>query len=92
VRAVASGVALLAYCLWAFEKADVADTSVPWFQLSIIPLVMAILRYALVLETEEHRGPEDIILGDRTLQVLGLVWALLFGAGVYLGNAPPLSS
>lgn len=91
VRSVASGVALLAYCLWAFEKADLADSSVPWFELSIVPFVMVILRYALILETEEHRGPEEILLEDRLLQVFGLVWAATFAAGVYIGNAPPLT-
>lgn len=92
VRSVASGVTLLAYCLWAFEKADLADTSVPWFQLSIVPFVLLILRYALILETEEHRGPEEILLQDRQLQVLGVIWAVVFASGVYLGHAPPLVS
>lgn len=90
IRSVSSGVALLAYCLWAFEKADLADSSVPWFQLSIVPFVLIILRYALVLETEDRRGPEEIVLGDRQLQVFGVVWAAVFAAGVYLGHAPPL--
>jgi decaprenyl-phosphate phosphoribosyltransferase len=92
VRSVASGVTLLAYCLWAFEKADLADSSVPWFQLSIIPFVLVILRYALILETERVRGPEEILLQDRLLQVFAVVWAAVFAAGVYLGNAPPLAS
>lgn len=90
VRSVASGVTLLAYCLWAFEKADLADTSVPWFQLSVVPFVLIILRYALILETEERRGPEEIILEDRQLQILGVIWAAVFACGVYLGDAPPL--
>ena len=90
VRSVASGVLLLAYCLWAFEKADLADTSVPWFQLSIVPFVLIILRYAFILETEERRGPEEIVLEDRLLQILGLLWAAVFACGVYLGDAPPL--
>ncbi len=92
VRTVAVTVTLLAYCLWAFEKAEVASSSVPWFELSILPFLVGLLRYALVLETEDRRGPEEIILGDRTLQVVGLCWALLFAAGVYLGDAPPLTS
>ncbi len=91
VRAVSSGVVLLAYCLWAFEKAEVADSSIPWFQLSIVPFVMLILRYAMVHEGKEYEGPEDIVLGDRPLQVIGLVWAVVFACGVYLGNAPPLT-
>lgn len=90
VRSVASGVTLLAYCLWAFEKAELSDSSVPWFQLSILPFVMVILRYALVLETEDRRGPEEILLEDRLLQVLAVLWAAVFASGVYLGHAPPL--
>jgi decaprenyl-phosphate phosphoribosyltransferase len=82
VRSVSSGVAVLAYCLWAFEEAG-ASGSGPWFQLSIIPFVLAILRYALRLAAGEGGAPEDVVLGDRAIQVLGLVWAVLFAAGVY---------
>ncbi|MGH9273494.1 MAG: decaprenyl-phosphate phosphoribosyltransferase, partial [Acidimicrobiales bacterium] len=92
VRAVASGVLLLSYCLWAFEKADLTDTDVPWFQLSIVPFVLIILRYALILETEDRRGPEEIVLEDRLLQTLLVLWAATFACGVYLGHAPPLVS
>ena len=82
VRSVSSGVAIAAYCLWAFEKAGVADVPV-LFQLSIIPFVMAILRYALLLDAGRGGAPEEIVLSDRTLQMLGLVWVGLFAAGVY---------
>lgn len=92
VQSVASGVALLAYCLWAFEKAALSDSSIPWFQLSIVPFVAAFLRYALVLESGDQRGPEEILLQDRQLQLMGLVWAVVFACGVYLGHAPPLTS
>jgi decaprenyl-phosphate phosphoribosyltransferase len=82
VRSVSSGVAIAAYCLWAFEKATVADVPV-MFQLSIIPFVMALLRYAMVLDAGRGGAPEDVVLGDRPLQVIGLVWVGLFAAGVY---------
>jgi decaprenyl-phosphate phosphoribosyltransferase len=82
VRSVSSGVTIAAYCLWAFEKAKVADVPV-LFQLSIIPFVMAILRYALLLDAGRGGAPEEVVIGDRTLQVLGLLWAGLFAAGVY---------
>ena len=82
VRSVSSGVAVTAYCLWAFEKATVADAPV-LFQLSIIPFVMALFRYAMVLDTGRGGAPEDVVLGDRPLQVIGLVWVGLFAAGVY---------
>jgi decaprenyl-phosphate phosphoribosyltransferase len=82
VRSVSSGVAIAAYCLWAFEKAKVANGPL-LFQLSIIPFVMALLRYAMVLDAGRGGAPEDVVLGDRTLQVLGLIWVGLFAAGVY---------
>lgn len=90
VRAVAAGVTLLAYCLWAFERADLADGGFPWFQLSIVPFTTAILRYALAHQAEEHAGPEDIVLGDRPLQVIGAVWALTMACGVYVAGTPPV--
>jgi decaprenyl-phosphate phosphoribosyltransferase len=82
VRAVASGVAITAYCLWAFERAAAVGQEF-WFRLSIVPFVLAILRYALVAE---HRGgaPEDIVLGDRVLQVLGVLWLASFVFGVHV--------
>ena len=84
VRSVATGAVLLAYCLFAFEKAQVAPNGGPWFQLSIIPFVAAILRYELDVESGEGETPEDVLLGDRTLLACGAVWAALFLAGVYL--------
>ena len=82
VRSVSSGVTILAYCLWAFEKADVAGVPI-LFQLSIIPFVLAILRYALLLDAGRGGAPEEVVIGDRPLQMLGLVWVGLFAAGVY---------
>lgn len=91
VRAVSAGITLLAYCLWAFERADLADGGFPWFQLSIVPFTMAILRYALVHSMEEHAAPEDIVLGDRTLLVISAVWALTMAFGVYVAGTPPVA-
>ncbi len=31
-----------------------------------------------------HGGaPEDVVLGDRTIQILGVLWGVVFVAGVY---------
>jgi decaprenyl-phosphate phosphoribosyltransferase len=90
VRSVALGVTLLAYCLWAFEKAAVAELGFPWFELSIVPFATLLLRYALAHESSDLAGPEDIVLGDRQLQAIGLVWAVCLGVGVYVAGAPPL--
>lgn len=91
VRSVSAGITLLAYCLWAFERADLGDGGFPWFQLSILPFTTAMLRYALVHSAEEHAGPEDIVLGDRTLLVLGAIWAAIMALGVYVAGTPPVA-
>jgi len=59
---------------------------VPWFELSIVPFTVAVLRYALLLEEGAGGAPEDIVLGDRPIQVLGALWLILFGAGVSVAH------
>ena len=82
VRAVASSVTIMAYCLWAFESAAKTGSQT-WFEISIVPFVLAILRYAHVIEQGRGGAPEDIILSDHVIQVLGLLWAVTFAIGVY---------
>jgi decaprenyl-phosphate phosphoribosyltransferase len=81
VRAVASSVAILAYCLWAFEKSAKVGTPV-WFELSIVPFVLGILRYALLLEQGRGGAPEDVVLADHVLLLMGAAWAVLFAVAV----------
>jgi decaprenyl-phosphate phosphoribosyltransferase len=85
IRVIAAAVTLLAYCLWAFEQ-SAPDGVHPFFELSIVPFVLFILRWALLLEADRERAPEDLVLGDRGLQVAALAWAVTFGLGVYLGG------
>jgi decaprenyl-phosphate phosphoribosyltransferase len=81
VYTMASAVTLLAYCLWAFEQ-SARQGSLPWFELSIVPFAMGILRYALLLEEGHGGAPEEIVLGDRPLQLMGAAWLVLFAVGV----------
>ncbi len=84
LRTVTTSVVLVAYCLWGFEKANEhPELHVPWFQLSIIPFGLAILRYALLVDQGHGGEPEEVVFGDRVLQVLGVIWAGLFAAGTY---------
>jgi decaprenyl-phosphate phosphoribosyltransferase len=83
IRGMSAGVAITAYCLWAFEKASLAPRGDIYFELTIVPFVLAILRYALLLEGGAGGAPEDVVLRDRTIVALGVVWAALFAAGVY---------
>src|SRR5207253_3255020 len=84
LRSVSTSAVLVAYCLWAFEKTNEATNTDPWYQLSILPFVLGILRYALLVDQGKGAAPEDVILGDRTLQLIGLAWLLVFGLGVHL--------
>jgi decaprenyl-phosphate phosphoribosyltransferase len=82
VRAVASSIAILAYCLWAFEKSQPVGNPI-WFELSIVPFVLGILRYALMLEQGKGGAPEELVLSDRTLQIIGVAWLALFAFAVH---------
>lgn len=81
VRAVSSSVAVLAYCLWAFDASGRTGNAV-WFQLAIIPFVLGVLRYALLLDRGEGGAPEELLLSDRVLIVIGLAWVICFGIAV----------
>ena len=84
VRAVASSVAILAYCLWAFEKsAGVGEQA--WFELSIVPFALGILRYALLLSQGDGGAPEELVFSDRVLLGLGVVWVAIFAVAVHGG-------
>ena len=82
VRAVASGVMITAYCLWAFENAAKTGDET-WFRLSIVPFVIAVLRYALVIDQGGGGAPEEVVLSDRVLQIVGVIWAIIFAMGVH---------
>jgi decaprenyl-phosphate phosphoribosyltransferase len=83
VLSIAATAALVVYCMWAFETSAAASNGVPWFELSIVPMLIAILRYLLVLEQGRGAAPEEVFLSDRTLQIVGVIWVLVFSAGVY---------
>jgi len=76
-------VCLAAYCLWAFERPREVGGGEIWYELSIIPFVLGMLQYALRLEQGEGAAPEELVLKDRTLQVVGVAWVVLVGLGVH---------
>ncbi|MFZ4154719.1 decaprenyl-phosphate phosphoribosyltransferase [Streptomyces pseudogriseolus] len=80
---LAAGVAVLGYCLWALEEGGVPHTSVlPWRQLSVVAFVLAVLRYAVFADRGTAGEPEDVVLGDRALALIGLVWAAMYALAV----------
>ena len=72
----------VAYCIFSFDKAEVGGPGAVWFQLSAIPVVTGLLRYALAVEVGEGAMPEDLFLRDRLLQLMGVFWVVLFGVGL----------
>lgn len=83
VLSVSCGGALVSYCVWAFETKDLASSTLPYYELSIVPMLTAFLRYALVLEQGHGAAPEEVFAQDRVLQLLGVVWVVVFGIAVY---------
>jgi decaprenyl-phosphate phosphoribosyltransferase len=83
LQTISTAVVLVGYCLWAFEKAALSTASIPWFELSIVPFGVAVLRYVLLLDTGHGGAPEEVVLADRALQIMGAAWLLVFAVGVY---------
>jgi decaprenyl-phosphate phosphoribosyltransferase len=82
VWSLSAGVACTTYSLWAFEMAEGQD-GVPWATISIAPFVLAILRYARDVDKGTAGAPEEIVMHDRVLLVLGILWVLTVGVGVF---------
>jgi len=51
--------------------------------LSLVPFILWLARYRGLLHAGAGEAPEELILADRGLLVLGLLWALLFTGGIY---------
>ena len=88
LRSVSVAALVMSYCLWAVERADGDPTAglasaSPWAQLSIVPFLIAVLRYALLVDQGKGSAPEDVILHDRQMQIIGVLWALCLMIGIY---------
>ncbi len=84
VLTMSCGAAIISYCLWALETKELADTDLPFYELSIVPMLTAMLRYLLLIERGQGGAPEEVFASDRVLQLLGVAWVVTFGLGVYL--------
>lgn len=85
VWATAAAVTITAYCLWAFEQANIHGAPV-LYQFTILPFLLFILRYALLIELGSGSTPEDTVLQDRPLQTYALLWTALFTSTIYIGH------
>jgi decaprenyl-phosphate phosphoribosyltransferase len=67
------------YGLWAFERDGHSGS---WFAFSMIPITIAVLRYAVDVDGGLAGEPEDIVFHDRVLQLLGVTWIAIIGAAI----------
>jgi decaprenyl-phosphate phosphoribosyltransferase len=80
-------VVVTAYCLWAIDTSSTGLSSVRHavipIRLSMVPVVLAILFIIRGAESGEGESPEDLLLKNRTVQILALIWAGLIFGGTY---------
>lgn len=74
--------AVVCYSLYAFER-DSGSGS--WFAVTIIPIVIGVLRYAVDVDGGMAGEAEDILRRDRVLQLMALAWIGTIGAAVAFG-------
>jgi decaprenyl-phosphate phosphoribosyltransferase len=82
VWALSATVTITTYCLWAFDFGQEQHDQT-WSVISIAPFVIAVLRYAVDVDSGNGGEPEEIALGDRVLQVLALVWIGTLALAIY---------
>lgn len=83
VWACSATVLIMTYCLWAFQIRQASPNDTVWTMISIVPFVIAVLRYAVDVDGGNGGEPEEIALGDRVLQVLALAWLGTLAAAIY---------
>jgi decaprenyl-phosphate phosphoribosyltransferase len=72
---------VLTYALWSFEVAEV--TRPPWSVVSVVPFTLAILRLGIDVDAGTAEEPDDIVVHDRVLLVLGGIWVTVVAIAVY---------
>ncbi|HLU57623.1 MAG TPA: decaprenyl-phosphate phosphoribosyltransferase [Pseudonocardia sp.] len=82
VWALSATVLITTYSLWAFDIGLVQHSRM-WSVISIVPFVIAVLRYAVDVDAGNGGEPDEIALGDRVLQVLAVLWVGTLTLAVY---------
>jgi decaprenyl-phosphate phosphoribosyltransferase len=81
-----AGVTVTAYCLWAFERTGLmsrAGHHFIWIQLTVVPVVVGLLLVLRLIDAGDGGAPEELVLRERSLQVLAVLWVVLFAVGIY---------
>jgi decaprenyl-phosphate phosphoribosyltransferase len=80
---MAAVMVLISYSLWAFENRGDGALGIPWTAISIAPFTLGLLQYALEVDAGTAGEPEEVVLHDRVLQALGVVWLAVITVAVF---------
>jgi decaprenyl-phosphate phosphoribosyltransferase len=81
VWATSVAIVITMYGLWAFDLHEQSRSV--WSVISIVPFVIALLRYAVDVDGGKAGEPDEIVLRDRVLQILGVCWVLTLALAFY---------
>ena len=83
---LSASVVVTGYCLWAFDTSSTGLSfkhDIISVRLSVVPVVFAILFIMRSADSGDGAAPEELLLHNRTVQVLIVIWAALLTQGVY---------
>lgn len=81
VWSTAAALLIMSYSLWAFENSTAERAS--WSQISMVPFILAVLRYGVDVDAGTAGEPEDIALRDSLLQAIAVVWLVTVVLALY---------
>lgn len=82
IWSISMAIVIMSYSLWAFDQRGNL-LGVPWAAVSIAPFTLAILRYAMKIDQGKAGEPEDVVLHDRMLQGLAVLWIIPVALAVF---------
>ena len=82
VWAIAAAITIMSYARWAYDIRELEQSR--WGLISIIPMVIAILRYAVDIDKGVAGEPEEVVLKDKILMALGVILAGFLFLAFYL--------
>lgn len=81
VWTLAATCVVVTYALWSFEVSR--QTGSVASIISVVPFVLAILRFGIDVDAGTAEEPDEVVLHDRVLLGLGLAWAVTLAVAVY---------
>lgn len=86
VLVVTASITVATYCLWAFGDGGLLARTGHrqlLIELTVVPITLGVLHVLRLADAGEGGAPEELVVRDRLLQVLGMMWCGLMAAGLY---------